>query len=181
MPLNTIPRPAQTEYAPYFDRYIGLVTGSDALAALQADIEETAAALERLPETAGAYRYAPGKWSVREAVGHMIDTERIFAYRALRFSRGDQSSLPGFEQDQFNDAGPYEHCALSDLVSEFTAVRGTTLRLYRNMLPEVLDRSGLADGKAMTARATAWIIAGHELHHMSILRERYLPGLVARS
>lgn len=170
-----ISRPGPQEYAPYYERYISLVSGEDGLRALQSQIEETAPWLARLPSEIGSYRYEAGKWTVREVLGHMIDAERVFAYRALRFSRKDATPLPGFEQDDFIREGPYETCTVKDLAEEFSLVRKSTLCLFRNMNQDILNRTGSANGDAMSTRAAAWVIAGHELHHMSILRDRYQP------
>lgn len=171
---TAISRPEGAEYAPYYDRYVSLVKGDDPLAALTSQIVETVRALKAIPEDRGSYRYEPGKWSIREALGHMIDAERIFAYRALRFSRNDEAALPGFEQDDYVREGPYENCRLNDLIDEFAAVRATTTALFRNLSPEAWLRKGTASDNVMSVRAVAYVIAGHELHHMNIFRERYL-------
>lgn len=169
-----IPRPEGAEYAPYYERYISLVKGNEPLAFLTAQIENTVSALRAILEERGGHRYAPDKWTIREVVGHMIDTERIFAYRALRFSRNDAAALPGFEQDDYVREGPYENCRLSDLIDEFAAVRTTTVALFRNLSPEAWLRRGTASNNVMSVRALAYVIAGHELHHMKVMRERYL-------
>ena len=129
--------------------------------------------LEGLSAERAEYRYAEGKWSVKEALGHIIDTERIMSYRALRVGRNDATDLPGFEQDPFVEFGGFRGRTLADLLAEFRAVRVATLCLLRGMPGEAWARTGRADGKAVTARALAWIIAGHERYHAGIYRERY--------
>jgi hypothetical protein len=166
-------QPDSAEFAPYYGKYVSLVTAADVLAALSSQIGNTVAALRRCPEHRSRYRYGPGKWSIREVVGHMIDSERIFAYRALRFARGDETPLPGFEQDDFVANGPHDACPLSSLVDEFIAVRQATILMFRNLQPEAWSRAGVASDNRMSVRAAAYVIAGHELHHMSILRDRY--------
>jgi hypothetical protein len=166
-----IDRPASTEYAPYFDRYISQAPAGDLMQALAA--QPVAGILAGVSEERAGYRYAEGKWSVKEALGHIIDTERIMAYRALRVGRGDSTGLPGFDQDPYVAHGGFDARTLADLLEEFRAVRAATLCLMRGMPAEGWVREGRADGKAVTARALVWIIAGHELYHARILRERY--------
>lgn len=167
-------RPEAGEYAPYYGRYVSLVEATDILQALEFQIKETSALFAGVGEEQADRRYEPGKWSMREVVGHMIDSERIFAYRALRISRNDRAPLPGFEQDDYVREGPYEQCRLSHLAAEFALVRATTLCLFRNLTPDAWLRRGVASDNEVSVRALAWIIAGHELHHVRILRERYL-------
>lgn len=164
-------RPEGTEYAPYFDRYVSLAPAGDLLATLAA--QPVAALLEGVSEERGEYRYDAGKWSVKEALGHIIDTERIMAYRALRVARNDATELPGFEQDPYVEFGGFGARSLVDLVGEFRAVRAATLCLLRGLPEEAWGRWGTASGNAVTARALAWIIAGHELYHERIYRGRY--------
>jgi hypothetical protein len=169
----TIERPKSGEYNPYYDRYISLIPGSDILATLAAELSKTVALLSDRSESDGDLRYAPGKWSVKEALGHMIDTERIMSYRALRFARNDRTPIEGFEQDDYVRGGPYAGLRLSDLVEEFKTVRAATLSFFRNLRPEDWSRPGLANNNEITVRALAYVIAGHELHHRHILEERY--------
>ena len=164
-------RPESTEYAPYFERYISLVPAGDLLATLA--VQPVAELIEGLSEERADFRYADGKWSVKEVLGHIIDTERIMAYRALRVGRNDATGLPGFEQDPYVEFGGFGARTLEDLVGEFRVVRAATLCLLRGMPAEAWARAGRADGKAVTARALAWLIAGHELYHARIYRERY--------
>jgi len=166
--------PDPSEHAPYYGRYISLVLSRDILAALSQQIHDTRALLTPLREEDGTLRYAPGKWSIKQVLGHLIDSERIFCYRALRIARGDQTPLPGFEQDDYVRDGPFERCRLADLVEEFSDVRKATVDFFRNLDQPAWSRQGTANENKVTVRATAYIIAGHELHHRSLLKEKYL-------
>ncbi len=169
-------RPEATEYAPYFGRYIAKVPDGPILDVLASGLRDTLALLRAIPEERGDYRYAPDKWSVKEVVGHVIDGERVFAYRALRFARNDATPLPGFEQDDYIPAGNFGARTLRDLADELEAVRQSTLHLFRHLDDAALLRGGVASGNPVTVRALAYIIAGHEAHHRAILREHYLGG-----
>jgi hypothetical protein len=165
-------RPTTAEHAPYFSTYIDKVSGDDALVALAAQ-EPWLETLAHQPESVGGHRYAEGKWSVREMIGHMSDTERIFAYRLLRIGRGDTTPLPGFDQDPYIAAGGFEQRTLADVVAELRAVRAATLALMRPMSAEAAARMGVANERPTSARAIGWMIPGHVVHHVGILRERY--------
>jgi hypothetical protein len=167
-------RPKAGEYNPYYDKYISLIPGTDVVGTLASQLPKTVALLSSLSEQDGDLRYAPGKWSLKEALGHVIDTERIMAYRALRIARGDNTPLAGFEQDDYVRNGPHSTIRLSDLVEEFKRVRAATIALFRNLREEDWKRQGVANKNDITVRALAYIIAGHELHHRNILEERYL-------
>jgi hypothetical protein len=167
-------KPAKDEYAPYYEKYTSLVPEGDVLATLEQQVAATLVLLRSLPEGQGSFRYAPEKWSIKELVGHIIDTERIFAYRALRIARGDTTPLPGFEQDGYITNGNFDGRQLSDLASEFETVRQSTLFLLKHLSDEAWVRRGVASENEVTVRALAHIIAGHELHHVEILRSRYL-------
>lgn len=176
MTTLTINRPEATEYAPYYGKYVSLVTGDDVLAALSDQLSGTLALLRSVPESQAAFRYAAGKWSIKQLVGHMIDTERIFAYRALRFARNDETPLPGFEQDGYILNASFDACSLDDLAAEFESVRRATLFLFKHLDGEAWTRVGVASESGVSVRALAYIIAGHELHHVGILRDRYLSA-----
>lgn len=167
-------RPAQTEYAPYYGTYIDLVPEGDVVETLARQIAETLALLEPLDEQQGEYRYARGKWSVKDIVGHLCDTERIFSLRALHFARNDPAPLPGMEQDPYVLWAESDRRALHSLLTELAAIRNATLALFRGLDPGVWSRRGTADGVEFTVRSLAYIIAGHELHHRRVIRERYL-------
>ncbi len=167
-------RPESSEYAPYYERYISLVPDEDLVQTLERQGAGTLALLRGLPEERGAHRYAPGKWSVKQLVGHVSDGERIFSYRALAFARGDPQALPGMEQEEWMAGADFDARTLSDLLDEFEAVRAATLHLLRHLSPEAWARRGVASDNEVTVRALAYIIAGHEAHHVRVLRERYL-------
>jgi uncharacterized damage-inducible protein DinB len=175
-PALTIARPQPGEYAPYYDHYISLVQGEDVLSALDQQRRQTMLLLSGRDEEDGNFRYAPGKWSAKEVLGHVCDSERIFAYRALRFSRGDSTPLAGFEQDDYVSNGPFAKRSVSDLVEEFIAVRRATLSLLRNLDEAAWMRRGVANKNEVTVRALAYIIAGHELHHRQILETKYFAA-----
>ena len=167
-------KPAKSEFLPYYDRYISLVPDGDVISTLATQINETQALLRGLPASVATYRYAPDKWSVNELVGHVIDSERIFAGRALRFARNDPAPLPGFEQDDYVRNSNFDTYPLADLAAELEAVRQSTIFLFRHMDEQAWTRRGVANNAEVSVRALAYIIAGHELHHREILRTRYL-------
>lgn len=169
----TIARPEPGEYAPYYERYISLVAESDILATLDEQRRQTVLLLSGRDEADGDFRYAPEKWSAKEVLGHLCDTERIFAYRALRFSRADATPIEGFEQDDYVRNGPFAGRPLADLVEDYIAVRRGTLTLFRNLDAAAWTRRGIANKNEVSVRALAYIIAGHELHHRRILEEKY--------
>ena len=177
MTKDTIQRPAESEYLSYYGRYISLVPEGDILAILARQNEATLALLRGLAESQGGYRYAPEKWSIKELVGHVSDAERIFADRALRFARHDQTPLPGFEENDYVKNGDFDHQSLEDLAAAFADVRRSTLSLFRLMSREATARRGKANNAEISVRALAYVIAGHELHHMNVLRTRYLEGV----
>lgn len=167
-------RPAPSEYLPYYERYIGLVPEGDVVATLVNQMIETQALLRALPASVATYRYAPDKWSVNELVGHMIDSERIFTSRALRFARNDPAPMPSFDQDNYVRNATFDSYPLADLASELEAVRHATIFLFRHMDEQAWSRKGVANNAEVSVRALAYICAGHELHHREILSARYL-------
>lgn len=173
MTAAAIPRPVAAEYAPYYGRYIDKVPDGDLLRTLEDQGRETQAVLARLSEAKALHRYAPGKWSVKEVIGHVTDTERVYSYRALRFARGDATALPGFDENAWVPAGSFDARSLADLAAELDAVRRATLTLFRGLDAAALARRGTASDNAVSVRAIAWIIAGHERHHVALLHERY--------
>ncbi|HEX8775332.1 MAG TPA: DinB family protein [Pyrinomonadaceae bacterium] len=167
-------KPAQTDYAPYYGKYVSLVPEGDIVATLSRQLDDTLAVLGGVSEAQSGHRYAPDKWSVKELVGHLIDSERIFSYRALRFARNDKTPLSGYEQDGYIANASFDAYPLSELATEFEHVRRSTLFLFRHLDKEAWERRGTANDSEVSVRALAHIIAGHELHHMEILRTRYL-------
>jgi hypothetical protein len=171
-----IGRPESGEYAPYYDRYIALIEGEDILGTLDEQRRKTVLLVSGRGEAEGEFRYAPEKWSAKEVLGHVNDTERIFAYRALRIARADATPMEGFEQDDYVRNGPFARRPLADLVEDYIAVRRATLSLLRNLEAAAWTRRGVANKNEITVRALAYIIAGHEVHHRRILEEKYFGG-----
>jgi uncharacterized damage-inducible protein DinB len=172
--------PAEDEYAPHYQTYIRLVPEGDIVSILARQTSQTVGLYAQIPEESAGYRYGVGKWTVRQTLGHVIDSERVFTYRALRISRSDQTPLASFDQDLFVDNGPSEAATLAQLREEFEAVRHATLCLFRGLRDADWSRAGVASSARITVRALARIVAGHELHHQRILEERYLKGIVAQ-
>jgi hypothetical protein len=166
-------RPGADEYAPYYAGYVGAVPDGEILILLRDQLAETEALLREFRGDRGDHRYAPGKWSVKEVVGHLADTERIFAYRALRFARGDRTPLPGYEQDDFVRGGNFSARPLPEIAGELRSVRMASITLFAGLSAEALMRRGPANNVEFSVRALAWIIAGHERHHARVLREKY--------
>ena len=175
-PTFAIARPQPGEYAPYYDRYICLVKGDDILDTLDQQRRQTMLLLSGRDDDDGDFRYAPEKWNAKEVLGHVCDTERIFAYRALRIARADATPVEGFEQDDYVRNGPFAQRPLADLVEDFIAVRRATVSLLRNLDEAAWGRRGIANKNEITVRALAYIIAGHELHHRRILVEKYFAA-----
>ena len=167
-------RPDATEYAPFYAGYVAGVPESDIVAVLRESGRDILAALAAIPESQGGHRYAAGKWSVREVIGHLIDAERIFSYRALRLARADATPLPGFEENDYVRAAHSDERSLADLVDELRAVRESTVRLFASLPDDAWNRRGVVNGREISVRALAYITAGHARHHLGVLRDRYL-------
>lgn len=168
-----IKRPDPSEHDPYYGRYMDLVPEGDLLQILAEQGNEAARTLRGLGEALGGFRYAPDKWTVKELVGHCLDTERIFAARALWFAREAAGEFPGMDQDPWVVAGRFGARTLADLVTEYRTVRVATLTLLGGLDEAALIRPGKADGKLLNARSCAFVIVGHERHHLTVLDERY--------
>jgi hypothetical protein len=166
-------RPGHDEYAPFYAGYVSRVSEDDILAVLADQLTEVPGQFLALGEERAGYRYAPGKWSIKEIVGHLSDAERVFTYRALRFSRGDATPLATFEQDSYVAGAGFDRWTLADLVSEWESLRRASLLLFQHLPPEAWSRSGEASGARVTVRALAFILAGHLRHHLAVLAERY--------
>jgi hypothetical protein len=179
MPVKLAPqvRPQPTDYASYYEKYVSLVPGTDILGVLEAQQMLTTQLLAARSEREGNFRYAADKWTVKELVGHVVDTERIFAYRALRIARADNTPIEGFEQDDYVKNGGFNDRTLVDLAEEYAQVRGATLALFLGLGGDAWQRRGVANKDEVTVRALAYITAGHELHHRRILEEKYLPAI----
>jgi hypothetical protein len=172
--IATSSRPSASEYAPYYDKYVQRVPDDDIVAVLRNQIADTAALLRTAPPDRADGAYAPGKWTLKEVVGHMIDVERVMSYRALRFSRNDATDLPGFEENAFVANSNFSRRTLSDLVDELEAVRVATVHLAKHIDADALMHQGTANNTVVSVRGLLYIIAGHELHHAALIRERYL-------
>ena len=175
--MMTQKRPHSNDYAPYYAKYVMLVPDGDFLETLETQLNEMKKLLEPLTNQQGDFRYAPGKWSIKETLGHVNDAERVFAYRILRLARGDQTPLPGFEQDDYVKVANSSARKLSDLLEEFTAIRRATIALIRSLDAVSWLRRGTASGTEVSVLAIAFIIAGHALHHRAIFEKQYLPAL----
>jgi len=167
-------KPAPTEHAPEFSNYVALVAQGDIIQTLEQQIENSLTLLRTIPSDKANFRYAPDKWSVKQLLGHLIDSERIFGYRALCFARNDQTPLPGYEQNDYVREGDFDSRNLADMAEEFATVRRATIQLFRPLNETEWLRRGKANENDVSVRALAFIIAGHELHHMEVLRTRYL-------
>jgi uncharacterized damage-inducible protein DinB len=178
MPLF-MERPEAGEFNPYYEKYIARVNDGDLIETLAHQADETLSILRAIPDNAADQAYAEGKWTIKEVIGHVCDAERIFAYRLLRIARGDQTPLPGFDENQYAPAGQFGQRTLASLVEEFAAVRAATIALVAGLPSDAWLRTGQASDSTVSTRALAYIIAGHELHHREILLTRYLPQLTS--
>lgn len=169
-------RPNSTEYAPFYAGYVEEVEGDDVLGILEAQLASTLELFRALDERMGDHRYAPGKWSVKEVLGHLADGERVFVYRALCFARGETQGQPGFDEDLYVAQAQFGERTLESIVEEYETVRRATLSFFRSIHGDVWHRIGNANGKPVSVRAIAFITAGHEAHHVRVLRERYLKA-----
>ncbi|MCC6928474.1 MAG: DinB family protein [Gemmatimonadaceae bacterium] len=167
-------RPEATEYAPYYGGYIGHVPTGDVVETLATQAEGSLAFLRTIGEEVSLGRYAPGKWSIREVVGHIIDAERIFTYRALRFARNDETALSSFDENAYIGNASFDDRSLASLCDEFEAVRRASVLLFASLNATEWMRRGIASNNAMSVRALAWVTAGHELHHVALVKSRYL-------
>jgi hypothetical protein len=169
-------RPEPDEYQPFYAGYIATAPDGSILATLEEQRRTTVGLLAEFDEATGNFRYAPGKWSVKEVLGHLVDSERVFAGRALAFARADRGHCPGMDQDAWVSEARFDRRRLTDLVDDFDAVRVATIRLFAGLAEDEWPRRGIGSGVEFSVRALAWIIAGHERHHVTVLRERYLSA-----
>jgi hypothetical protein len=166
-------RPPQSEYAPFYAGYVALVPETDVLAVLEGQVDAIRGALASVPAARENYRYAEGKWSLRQVLGHVVDAERVFGYRAFCFSRGEEAPLPSFDENRYVDAARSDSIPSAELVEELALVRRGNLAVFHRLDDRGWARVGTASGKPVSVRALAWIMAGHPRHHLNILRERY--------
>jgi len=174
MRSREIGRPEPSEYSDYARRYVDRVPGSDVEGTLARQLAATVAMLRPVDDArARTYSYAPGKWTINDIIAHVVDSERVFAYRALCIARGEQKSLPGFEQDEYAKLANATDRSLTSLIDEFQIVRKSTLALFASFSDDVWQRRGTANERPVSVRGVAFVLTGHELHHVAVLQERY--------
>lgn len=174
--MPALARPEPGEYPPFYAPYVAAVPDGDVIAALERQGADVHALLNGLDDARAGHRYAPGKWSVREVLGHVTDAERIFSYRLLCIARGDTTPLPGFDENAYVPTSGADARSMASLLDEFDAVRRATLALLRGLPEAAITRTGNANGKPVSARAIPYILAGHAQHHLYVLTERYGLG-----
>ena len=167
-------RPETNEFAPYYNNYISLIEGDNVMKVLNSQVAEIRSIFADVPEEKGTYAYAEDKWTVKELLSHLIDGERIFAYRILRISRGDKTPIEGFEQDDYIENSNANSRSFADLLGEFELQRQSNLLMVNSISDEASKQMGTASDKPVSVRALTYIMAGHVTHHMNILNERYL-------
>jgi len=166
-------KPAPEEYAPFYAGYVSLVPEADVLPVLSAQTSEIRGLAGAVPKDRESFRYAPGKWSIRQVLGHIGDGERVFGYRAFCISRGDQAALPGFDENDYVAESPYDQQTVAELADDFARLRAANLALLGHLDPARWARVGNANGKPVSVRALAFIMAGHVRHHLGVLKTRY--------
>jgi len=169
-------RPETNEFYEYYNTYISLIEGNDVIPELNRQVDQLRAIFSQMPEEKGAFAYAEGKWTIKELLSHLIDGERIFAYRILRISRGDETPIEGFEQDGYIETSNANGRSFADLIDEFDLQRRSNLLMLSNISDEGSRRMGTASDKPISVRALTHIMAGHVKHHLRILNDRYLAG-----
>src|SRR5437773_12229010 len=168
-----IGRPEATEHAPHFSGYVDLVSEADIVSALEEQREQSLILLRRLDEAKAAFRYAPDKWTVKEVIGHLIDTERVLTFRALFFARNNMNPVPGYDQDVTAKNAAYSSVQLSEILDEYDCVRRATIHLFRRLDRDAWMRRGIANQNEITVRALAYVTLGHKRHHLGILANRH--------
>jgi DinB superfamily len=169
-------RPEKSEYAEFYETYISLVEEFDIVSVMQKQLEEVNDLFSDITDEKGVHTYQEGKWTIKELLGHLIDGERIFAYRAFRFSRADKTQLPGFDQNPYIENANYNLVKIADLLAEFSLLRQSNIFFFRNLSEEMWSRTGIASDNPISVRALAFVMVGHVRHHIKILKERYLAG-----
>ena len=167
-------KPNITEYAPYYQRYIDLIHTDDIFSFFKQQAEEIVTLFTNLSEDQASFRYAEGKWTIKEVLAHIVDSERIFGYRVLAISRGEKNPLPGFAENEYVSNGKYENRSLKSLLAEYSHLSSANLELFKSLDEEMLSQKGIASGKEVTARAILFVTIGHENHHLEIIKTRYL-------
>ena len=167
------------EYGDFYSRYISKSKNTYLFEQLDYGSRQVTDLLQLIDDEQALHRYDEGKWSIKEVIGHMIDTERIMVYRALTFARGDDHKLPGFDQNSYVEAADFNERSLDDLMADYKSVRSSTISLFSSFGDEMLIARGTASGSEFSVRALGFVIIGHEIHHLEILKEKYLPGISA--
>jgi uncharacterized damage-inducible protein DinB len=167
-------KPAKGDYSEYFETYFKNINDENPIELMESQKIEMLNLLSTVNEKEANYSYAEGKWSIKQVLGHIVDSERVFCYRAMAIARGEEQSLPGFEQDDYVSAGNFNSRELSDLLDEYKKVREATIPLFKSFDEKIYGRRGVSNGSPLTVRAAMFIIPGHEKHHLNILKERYL-------
>jgi hypothetical protein len=167
-------RPAADEYDPHYSGYISRVPDGDIIETMKSETTALLASLRAIPASRADYSYAPGKWTIRQIVGHLCDAERVFAYRAMRFARADRTPVPGFEENDYVDNAPFQRVPLADLIDELAHLRAATVRFFETLDAESMSRRGIANNAEISVRAIAYIMPGHSSHHIGVLKSRYL-------
>ena len=171
---NPIARPTQDEYAPYYHTYISKADHDDLIGILEKSRDTVLAFLHTIPLDKWEYRYQEDKWTIKEVMVHQLDAERIFTYRALRFSRNDRTPLAGFDENEYIPESNTSDRSVQSIIDEYIALRQSTIQFFKNINTEMSLRTGIANGKEISVRALGYIIPGHEMHHINVIRERYL-------
>lgn len=169
--------PEETEYAEFYAHYISLVQNADVVSKLQTQLDDLTATFADITDEKGRYAYETGKWTIKELLGHLTDGERVFAYRAFRFSRADETPLPGFDQDPYIENANYNSIEIADLLAEFSLLRQSNILFFKNLDAQMWDKTGIASDNPITVRALAFIMVGHVEHHVKILKEKYLTAV----
>lgn len=172
-------RPSENEFPPYYKYYVDLIKGHSAIKALENQILDVQSLISDIPSEREDYAYAEGKWTIKEVLGHVIDTERILAYRALRFARNDNTELSGFDENKIIQYGNFNKRSLYDLAHEFGVVRESNIILFKHFDEEALERRGIANGREVSVRALIYFIGGHQIHHTNVIKEKYLDGVLS--
>lgn len=167
-------KPNVNEYAPYYQRYIDFIHTDDIFSTFKQQADEIVALFTNLSEDQASFRYAEGKWTIKEVLAHIVDSERIFGYRVLAISRGEKNPLPGFAENEYVRNGKYENRSLKSLLAEYSHLSSANLELFKSLDEEMLSQKGTASGKEVTARAILFVTIGHEKHHLEIIKSRYL-------
>ena len=172
-------RPTSGDYADYMEAYVSKVPEGSIIQHLRMQVDQVSGLFTQMTDEEAAFRYAAGKWSLKQVVGHLTDSERVFVYRALRFARQDATELPGFDENEYADNGSFDRRSIADLLTEWVLTRRSSISFFATLGEEAWDRSGVASGSRCTVRGLAFVIAGHVEHHRRVILERYLPNMEA--